>query len=368
MASDEDRADKDRAARDEVLARVESWRRRAPRLADEVVTMAHGAGGKASQALLEGVIRPAFSNPELDRLDDGAVLDPPAGRRLALTTDSFVVTPRRFAGGSIGDLAVNGTVNDLAAMGAEPRALALAFVLEEGLAVAELRQIAADAARAADRAGAPVVTGDTKVVERGAADGCYITSSGVGWVMPGLDLGAERVRPGDAVLVSGTLGDHGAAVMVARGDLALASDVNSDTAPLWDLARALLTAAPDTRWMRDPTRGGLASACNELAAAAELGVRLYERRLPVRPEVAAACELLGLDPLHIANEGKLAAVVPAGRADAAVAAMRSCDTGADAAIVGEVTDEHPGLVVIETALGGTRIADMLVGDPLPRIC
>ena len=361
--------DADRAAREEVLARIEAWRRRAPKLTDEVITMAHGAGGKAGQALLEAVIRPAFSNPVLDRLDDGAVLEaPPPGRRLVLTTDSFVVTPRRFDGGSIGDLAVNGTVNDLAAMGAEPQALALSFVLEEGLAVDELRQIVGDAAAAAVRAGAPVVTGDTKVVERGAADGCYITSSGVGWAMPGLELGAERVRPGDAVLVSGTLGDHGIAVMMARGDLALASAVESDTAPLWGLAEALLTVVPDTRWMRDPTRGGLASAGNELAAAAGVGVRLFERRLPVRPEVAAACELLGLDPLHIANEGKLAAVVPVDRADAAVAAMQSCDTGTGAAIVGEVTDEHPGLVVIETALGGTRIADMLVGDPLPRIC
>ena len=361
-------ADADRAAREEVLTRIEAWRRRAPKLTDEVVTMAHGAGGKAGQALLEAVIRPAFSNPVLDRLDDGAVLEAPPGRRLVLTTDSFVVTPRRFGGGSIGDLAVNGTVNDLAAMGAEPRALALSFVLEEGLAMDELRQIVADAAAAAARASAPVVTGDTKVVERGAADGCYITSSGVGWMLPGLELGAEQVRPGDAVLVSGTLGDHGIAVMMARGDLALASAVESDTAPLWGLAEALLAAVPDTRWMRDPTRGGLASAGNELAAAAGVGVRLFERRLPVRPEVAAACELLGLDPLHIANEGKLAAVVPGDRADAALAAMRSCNTGAGAAIVGEVTDEHPGLVVIETALGGTRIADMLVGDPLPRIC
>jgi len=357
----------DRAAREAVLARVESWRRRAPRLTDDVVTMAHGAGGKASRALLEAVMRPAFSNPILDRLDDGAVLEPPPGRSLVVTTDSFVVTPRRFPGGSIGDLAVNGTVNDLAVMGAEPQALAVSFVLEEGLHLQELRAVVADAAAAADRVGVDVVTGDTKVVERGAADGCYLTTTGIGFLRPGSALGPQQVRPGDAVIVSGMLGDHGIAVMVARGDLALTSDVESDTAPLSELVAALLSAVPDVRWLRDPTRGGVASTCNELAATG-VGLCLFERCLPVRPAVAAACELLGLDPLYIANEGRLLAVVPGERAGDAVEAMRSVNVGAEAQVIGEVTEEHPGLVVMQTSFGGTRIVDMLVGDPLPRIC
>ena len=358
----------DLEAREAVLARVESWRRRAPRLTDDTVTMAHGAGGRASQSLIEAVVRPAFSNPVLDSLDDGAVLDVGSGERLAVTTDAFVVTPRRFNGGAIGDLAVNGTINDLAAMGAEPAALTVSLVLEEGLKVDELRAIVDDVARAASAAGVPVVTGDTKVVERGAADGCYITTTGIGWVRPGTQLDATAVRPGDSVVLSGTIGDHGVAVMVARGDLALAADVPSDTAPLHRLVSALLDAVPDARWLRDPTRGGMASTCNELAMACGLGVELDERALPVRGAVAGACELLGLDPLYIANEGKMVAVVPAEDADAAVQAMRSCATGADACIVGTITEDHPGLVLVRTGFGGTRIVDMLVGDPLPRIC
>ena len=361
-------SDDDLKAREAVLARVESWRRRAPRLGDDTITMAHGAGGRASHSLLEAVIRPAFSNPVLDRLEDGAVLEIGHGRRLAVTTDAFVVTPRRFGGGSIGDLAVNGTINDLAAMGADPAALAVSLVLEEGLAVDELRAIVADLARAADRAGVEIVTGDTKVVERGAADGCYITTTGVGLVRPEARLDAATVQPTDAIIVSGTIGDHGVAVMVARGDLALVADVRSDTAPLHRLVSALLGAVPETRWLRDPTRGGVASVCNELAMACGLGVELDERALPVRPDVAGACELLGLDPLYIANEGKMIAVVPTECADAAVAAMRGCEEGAGACVVGAVTDEHPGLVVVRTGFGGTRIVDMLVGDPLPRIC
>ena len=361
-------SDGDLEAREAVLARVESWRRRAPRLADETITMAHGAGGRASQSLIEAVIRPAFSNPVLDALDDGAVLEIGDDRRLAVTTDSFVVTPRRFNGGSIGDLAVNGTINDLAAMGAEPAAITVSLVLEEGLDVAELRAIVDDLARAAAAAGVDVVTGDTKVVERGAADGCYVTTTGIGFVRPGVQLDATSVQPSDAVVLSGTIGDHGVAVMVARGDLALAADVPSDTSPLHELVSALLDVVPATRWLRDPTRGGVASICNELAMASGLGVELDERSLPVRGAVAGACELLGLDPLYIANEGKMMAVVPAEAAETAVQAMRSCEAGADACVVGTVTDEHPGLVLVRTGFGGTRIVDMLVGDPLPRIC
>jgi hydrogenase expression/formation protein HypE len=359
--------ERERARRD-TLARVEAWRQRAPVLRDETITLAHGAGGKASQSLIEGLIRPALSNPQLDRLEDAAVLDVPDGHRLVVTTDAFVVTPRRFPGGSIGDLAVNGSINDLACLGARPAALTLSLVLEEGLGIDELRAIVADVAAAAGAAGIPVVTGDTKVVERRAADGCYLTTTGVGFVPTGVRLGAEGVRPGDAVLVSGPVGDHGIAILVARGDLALAAPVRSDTAPLHELAAALLDAVPGTRWLRDPTRGGVASAVNELAVASGSGVELTEADVPVRPTVAGACELLGLDPLHIANEGRLVAVVPAEATDAALAALRSRPEGEGARVIGFVTDDHPGLVVVRTPLGGTRILDMLVGDPLPRIC
>ncbi len=330
--------------------------------------MAHGAGGRASQSLLEAVIRPALANPVLDRLDDGAVIELGTGERLALTTDAFVVTPRRFGGGSLGTLAVNGTVNDLATMGAQPLALTLSVVLEEGFATNEFQSLLADVATAADLAGVHVVTGDTKVVERGAADGCYLVSSGVGLVAPGVGLGAEMVRPGDALVVSGPIGDHGVAVLVARGDLALFAEIDSDTAPVHRLVARLLEAVPDTRWLRDPTRGGVASACNELAAACDLGVELWESALPVRPTVAGACELLGLDPLYIANEGKVLAVVPEDKAEAAVKAMESEPEGAGATRIGTITDDHRGLVVARTALGGARVVDMLVGDPLPRIC
>ncbi|MEO6572072.1 MAG: hydrogenase expression/formation protein HypE [Ilumatobacteraceae bacterium] len=363
MASDEDLV-----ARDAVLARVEAWRKRAPKLTDEVISMAHGAGGKASQALFEAVIHPAFANPELDRLDDGAAIDVPAGHRIVMSTDAFVVTPRRFPGGAIGDLAVNGTVNDVAAMGAVPQALAVSFVLEEGLSVEEFRSIVDDVATAAHRAEVEIVTGDTKVVERGAADGCYITTTGIGFLPDDRQLGAAQVRAGDALVMSGTIGDHGIAVMVARGNLELSSDLPSDSAPLAGLVASLLDAVPDTRWLRDPTRGGVASSCNELAVATGLGVRLLEANLPVKRPVAGACELLGLDPLHIANEGKMLAVVPTERADDAVSAMRTSPYGIDACVIGSIVDDHPGMVVIETAFGGSRIVDMLVGDPLPRIC
>jgi hydrogenase expression/formation protein HypE len=354
--------------RADVLARIEQWRRRPPRITDELITLAHGAGGKASQALTDAVFRSAYGGPELDRLDDGAVLDPPPGTHLVFTTDAFVVTPRRFAGGSIGDLAVNGTVNDLAVMGAKPRWLAVSAVLEEGLALDELREIVADVAAAAAIADVTIVAGDTKVVERGAADGMFLTTSGIGLRQADSRLGAEQVEPGDAVLVSGTLGDHGMAVMLARGDLGLDADISSDTAPLAQSVGALLDAVPNTRWMRDPTRGGLASSCNELAVAAGVGVSLFEESLPVLPAVAGACELLGIDPLYVANEGKLVAVVPADSADDAVAALASVEASAGAAIVGTITDEHEGMVVAHTAFGGSRIVDMLVGAPLPRIC
>jgi len=358
--------DADREAR--VLDRIESFRRRRPRFTDETITLAHGAGGKASASLVEAVFAAAFSNEALAPLADGANLTLPSGERLVLSTDSFVVKPLRFPGGSIGHLAVHGTVNDLAVMGARPLALSAAFVLEEGFPVAELKAVVADMAAAAGTAGVAIVTGDTKVVNRGAADGLYITTAGVGLVPAGRQLGAERVQPGDHVLVSGTIADHGMAVMLARGDLAIEADLRSDTAPLAGLVDALLEAAPSTRWMRDPTRGGLGTVCNELARATELAVILDEAQLPIDPAVNGACDLLGIDPLYVANEGKLVAVVAPEESDAALAALRAHPAGAAAARIGEIRADPPGIVVLLTAFGGTRIVDMLVGDPLPRIC
>ncbi len=333
------------------------------RFTDEVVTLAHGAGGQSSAALFDAVFAPAFANAWLDRHEDGAVLDVPAGYRLVVSTDSFVVKPRRFPGGSIGHLAVHGTVNDLAVMGAQPRWLTAAFVLEEGLAIDELSAIVADMAEAATSAGVSIVAGDTKVVERGAADGMYITTTGIGVRSLDVHLGADQVQPGDRVVVSGPIGDHGVAILMARGDLQLTGDIRSDSASVYPQAAALLAAVPDTRWLRDPTRGGLASALNELVRECGLGVWLDEPTLPVNPVVAGACELLGLDPLYIANEGKLVAIVPHDQAEAARAAL-----GPAARVVGEVAPEPEGMVVLRTTIGGTRIVDLLVGDPLPRIC
>lgn len=352
----------------QVFGRIEAFRRRAPRLRDEHVTLAHGAGGKASQALLEAVFLPAFQGETVADQPDAALLGPLAGERLAFTTDSFVVKPLWFPGGSVGDLAVNGTVNDLAVVGARPLGLSVAFVLEEGLAIGELRDVVADLAEAASRAGVAVVTGDTKVVGRGAADGLYITSAGVGAVPVGRELGASRVRPGDIVLVSGPLAEHGMAVMLARGDLAIDADIRSDTAPLNGLVERLLATAPGTRWLRDATRGGVGTVCNELARAADVTVVIEEADLPVRPSVVGACELLGIDPLYVANEGRLVAIVPPDEADAALGAMRSHPLGAGATRVGEIRADPPGIVVAVTPFGGTRIVDTLVGDPLPRIC
>ncbi len=342
-------------------------RERRARLRDELVTLAHGAGGKASRALVEGLFLEELGNPLLDPLGDAAVLEL-NGWRLAFTTDSYVVHPLEFPGGDIGELAVNGTVNDLAAVGATPVALSAGFVVEEGFEVTRLRRLAASMSRAAERAGVVVATGDTKVVERGKADGLYVNTAGIGLVAAGARLGAANVRTGDRILVSGTLGDHGMAVMIARGELQLEVELASDTAPVHELAGSLLELGEAVRWLRDPTRGGLASALNELARDASLGIALDEAALPLRAEVVGACEILGIDPLYVANEGKLVAVVAPEAADEALRRLRAHDLGADAKLVGEVRPEPAGLVVLETAFGGTRIVDMLVGDPLPRIC
>lgn len=352
-----------------VLERIETFRRRRPRMKDEVINLAHGAGGKASAALVDGVFIEAFGQPaDHGSLTDSAVVELSSGERIAFTTDSFVVKPRQFPGGSIGHLAVHGTVNDLAVMGAHPRWISAAFVLEEGLPVSELKAVVADMAEAALKAGVQIVTGDTKVVDRGAADGMYVTTAGVGVVPVGRRLGAHLVKPGDRVLISGTMGDHGMAVMLARGDLALEAHISSDTAPLGDLVESLLAAAPSTRWIRDPTRGGVGTVCNELARDTNLAVVLDESSLPVDPAVMGACDLLGIDPLYVANEGKIVAVVPSEEAQDALAAMKNLEVGSNAAIIGEIHPSPEALVVLRTGFGGSRIVDMLVGDPLPRIC
>jgi hydrogenase expression/formation protein HypE len=353
---------------DRVLERIDKFRQRRPRLLDDVVTLAHGAGGKSSAALVDAVFLEAFRNDELEQLGDAASLRTASGERLAFSTDSFVVSPRRFPGGSIGHVAVHGTVNDLAVSGAHPQWLSAAFVIEEGFPIAELREIVADMSEAAAAAGVQIVAGDTKVVGKGAADGVYISTAGVGVVPEGRRLSRDLVRPGDKVLVSGTIGDHGMAVMLARGDLAIDADIVSDTAPVAELVELLLAAAPSTRWMRDATRGGVGTVCNELVKDSPFAVVLDEASLPVAPQVLGACDLLGIDPLYVANEGKFVAVVAPEEADAAVAAMRTHHQGADAAVVGEILPEPNGIVALRTSFGGSRIVDMLVGDPLPRIC
>jgi hydrogenase expression/formation protein HypE len=330
--------------------------------------MSHGAGGKATHKLIEGLLLPAFDNPALAPLTDAATL-PFGDSRIALTTDSYVVRPLAFPGGSIGELAVNGTVNDLAVSGATPLALSAAIIVEEGLDTEVLAHEVEAMAAAARNAGVSIATGDTKVVERGKADGLYITTTGVGVADPELNLSSSAIRPGDKILCSGTLGDHGAAILIARGDLELEAEVLSDTMPLTTLARALKdSAGPDLRFMRDPTRGGVGTVLNELARDSGYGVALREDRLPIQDVVHGACEILGIDPLYVANEGKLLAIIAPESADAALEALRNLDRGEAASIIGEIRDEPARMVIMHTQFGGTRMIDMLVGDPLPRIC
>jgi hydrogenase expression/formation protein HypE len=351
----------------QVLDRIDRARRRRPRVREERITMSHGAGGKATHTLIEAIFLETFRNPALEPLEDAASVAV-GGARLALTTDSYVVSPLFFPGGCIGDLAVNGTVNDLAVAGATPRFLSAGFILEEGFPVADLARIAEAIRDAADAAGVAVVTGDTKVVERGKADGCYITTAGVGVIEGTLALGVAQARPGDAILVSGPIGDHGVTIMLARGELDIEADISSDTAPLNGLAATLLHAVPGVRAMRDATRGGVATILNEIARSAGVGVLVRENDIPVRPEVRGAAELLGIDPLYVACEGRMVAVVDGGQAGAALSALRGHPLGEQAVIIGQVTGDSPGIVRLKTEFGGTRIVDLLVGDPLPRIC
>lgn len=357
------------AAQLERMTRAGAARQKRYVLTDTRITLSHGSGGKASQNLLEGLVAPILDHPAIHAQEDSAVLAlDGTGERLAFTTDAFVVSPLFFPGGDIGQLAVHGTINDLASAGAQPLALSAAVILEEGLDVEVLRRVTQSMASAARAAGVPVVTGDTKVVPRGKADQLFVTTSGVGLVRRGARLSMGSARAGDRVLLSGTIGDHGIAVMLARDALELEATVASDSAALHGLAAALLDAAPHVRCLKDPTRGGVATALNEIARQSSIAVAIDEAKIPVLGDVHAACEILGLDPLHIANEGKLLAIVPADEADAALAVIRAHPLGANAAAVGEVLAGPAGMVVVRTAIGGSRVLDMLVGDPLPRIC
>ncbi|KAA6461315.1 hydrogenase expression/formation protein HypE [Acidobacteria bacterium AB60] len=330
--------------------------------------MGHGGGGKLGNELVEHLFLPAFRNPALESLGDGAVLDLSASR-IAMSTDSFVVQPLFFPGGSIGALAVNGTVNDLAVSGAVPKFLTAGFILEEGFPIAQLAAIVRDMAAAARHAGVQIVTGDTKVVERGHGDGCYINTAGVGVLRDGIAVGPRRARPGDAILVSGTLGDHGMAIMSVREGLEFESQIRSDCASLNELiARVLDAHGGAIHAMRDPTRGGLAATLSEIARASGVGMVLDERNLPIRPEVQSACELLGLDPLYVANEGKVVFFVAPDAAEASLAVLRNHPLGRDAARIGSVTAEHPGLLVARTGMGANRVVSIPVGEQLPRIC
>ena len=338
------------------------------RFRDPQVEMAHGAGGKASRRLVEGLFAPLLFGSSTEPLGDAAHLNI-NGTRLAITTDSFVVKPLRFPGGSIGELAVNGTVNDLAVSGAKAEALVATYVLEAGLPTEILEAEVRAMANAARAAGVIIAGGDTKVVEHGKADQMYITTTGIGRLIPGLAISPRRVQPGDQVLLSGPIGDHGITILLARGELDLEGDLSSDTRSVLPLIEALAASAGQgVRWMRDPTRGGVATSLNELARDSNLGVFLHEDQIPIRDTVRGACELLGLDPLHIANEGQFLAVVTPEYAAAGLEAMGAAQDGNQAAIIGEIRDQPAGTVLVTTAYGGTRVIDMLVGDPLPRIC
>jgi hydrogenase expression/formation protein HypE len=369
------------------IERVRQHRRKKFYLRDEFVTLSHGSGGKASHNLVEGIFGLAFSNPMLDEMDDAAIFSiddlrftingaskivnrqSPIGNRMAFTTDTYVVSPLFFPGGDIGKLAVHGTINDLAVTGAEPLYLSAGFILEEGFPIADLRRVVDSMAEAAANAGVAIVTGDTKVVERGKADGLFINTAGVGVVRATWPMGQLQAKPGDHILISGPVGDHGIAVMLAREALDIETNTQSDTAALHTLVGDLLTAVgPALHCLKDPTRGGLATTLNEIAIASEVAIALDERLIPVRPGVRGACEILGLDALTIANEGKLLVVVDREATKQALATMRAHPLGRESAVIGEVRSEPAAMVFLRTELGGTRVLDMLVGDPLPRIC
>ncbi len=357
------------SAREErILGIIETTRAKRPKFRDGRINMSHGAGGKATQTLIEGLLVPSFGSSTGEAMADSGIVHVD-GTGIALTTDSFVVKPLRFPGGSIGDLAVNGTVNDLAMVGAKPRALTLSLILEEGLDTQVLREEIEAIARAAEAAGVEVVSGDTKVVERGHADQMYVCTTGMGQIDRRAHLSPSGLEPGDRILVSGSIGEHGTAIMLARGEFELEADIESDTRCLWPAVDALLeTVGDNLHCMRDATRGGVASVLNELARTSSVAMIVREAAVPVHPAVAGAAEILGIDPMYVANEGKFVAFVAPEQADEALAALRSVPGCEDAVEIGEVRTEPPGMVLVETAFGGKRVMDQLVGDPLPRIC
>ena len=350
------------------------WTCPRPLLNYPTIVMGHGAGGRMMSDLIEHLFAPAFDNEWIGQMGDSTVIEQSAfsGQQVAFTTDSFVVSPLFFPGGNIGELAVYGTVNDLAMRGARPQFLSAGFILEEGLPMETLGNIVTAMAQACQKAGVKIATGDTKVVQRGHGDGIYINTSGIGVIPAGLDIGPRNARPGDAVLVSGTIGDHGIAIMSVREGLTFQTEIQSDTAPLNGLVETMVGAdlrvGPSIHCLRDATRGGLSAVLNELAGSSKVGIEFDERRVPLRPEVSAACEMLGLDPFYVANEGKLVAIVAANQAEAVLAAMRAHQYGKDAAIIGKVVAEHPGLVTAKTTIGGMRVVDVPAGELLPRIC
>ncbi len=342
------------------------------KLRADTITLAHGSGGKAMRDLIEDVFVGGFDNALLSQLEDQArfsLNDLAAhGDRLAMTTDCYVVDPLFFPGGDIGKLAVTGTVNDLAVGGAKPLYLSCGMIIEEGFAVEDLRRIVASMKATADAAGVAIVTGDTKVVHKGAADKLFINTAGVGVIAQGVDIGAQRAQPGDVILINGHVGDHGAAIVDARGDMALENTIETDCQPLNAMIADMLQACADIHCMRDATRGGIATVLNEFAENSQVGIRLDEAALPVRDEVRGMCEILGLDPLYLANEGKVVAIVPADAADTILHTMRQHTAGQHSAVIGEVVADNPGRVILQTGFGGERIVDMLVGEQLPRIC
>lgn len=331
------------------------------------ILLDHGSGGRQSNNLIAEMMLPVFDNPILAGLEDGAVFEI-GGSRLAFSTDTYVVDPIFFPGGSIGDLAINGTVNDIAMCGAEPQYISAGLIIEEGFAMADLKAVLTDMGRAAQNAGVQVVTGDTKVVSRGAADKIFINTSGIGLIGPGIHISAANARPGDQILLSGSIADHGVTILSKRSGLSFDSPISSDSAPLNRMVAQMLHTCPDIHVLRDPTRGGVGTALNEIASGSGTGIRIYEDRIPVKQSVSGLCELLGLDPLYVANEGKLLAFVDSRHAGAVLSAMREDPYGRDAVIIGEVVADHPRRVVMETGIGGRRIVDMLSGEQLPRIC
>ncbi len=360
-----------------LFERIERIRRRKPRIKDDFITLSHGSGGKAMHELIEGLILEYFSNPLLDPLEDQAVFEVASGQpasRLAFTTDSYVVTPIFFPGGDIGRLAVCGTVNDLAMSGARPLYLSVSFILEEGFPITDLKRILESMRAAAREAGVMIVTGDTKVVQKGSADKIFINTSGIGLIEHRINISAGHAETGDKVIVSGTIGDHGTTIMIARGELELETEIETDAAPLNSLVNEMLDEAARLdragaiHCLRDPTRGGVATTLNDIALSSNVCLQIYEDRLPIREEVKGACEILGLDPLYVANEGKLVALVAPDAAEAVVARMRTQPIGREARIIGEAIAEPRGIVALKTAFGGTRIVDLLVGEQLPRIC